>query len=307
MNDFLSGTTIIPIGEKPWSSRALSKIAALSCAGVLSVSASVSAQNMSTLVAGFGPLVGSTTLQVDENYIAAELADKEFPLVELGAMDSSEGESKSEFLLRVGAVLHNFTGRTGHEACSAIMQSQSSNESSNESPSYRVRLITNRSQVSCLRVMFDEDGFKYTGETIHSHPFSHNHNKDSYKDHDLRANRADQRLAGFTCGIRMTISDGTFSPRDMANGGGYLVARGKLLYSNASQVVEVGLINTKAALPSLNVGGPNMINQHAQHAAQAVWADSNSEVLPTIKCRTPVSGPTLRPQPIERSKDVVFK
>lgn len=303
MKDLLSSTTVIPIGKKPWSLRALSKMAAVSFAGVLAVSANASAQNVSvsSLVAGFGPLISSTSADLNEKWVAAEEADKEFPLVELGAMDSNTGESKSDFLLRVGSVLHSFTGRTGHEACSAIMESD--NSTSDSTPTYRVRLITNRSQVSCLRVMFDEEGFKYTGETIHSHPFSHNHSKDSYKNHDLRANRADQRLAGFSCGMRLTISDATFSPRDIENGGGYLVARGKLLYLDnpTENIVEVGLINTTAALPSLNVGGPNMINQHAQHAAQAVWTDRNSTVLPTTKCRTPVDGPTLR------SKDISFK
>lgn len=306
MKDLLSSTTIIPIGKKPWSLRSLSKMAAVSFAGVLAVSGlaisgDASAQNMSTFVTGLGPLITSATTEVDKNWLAAEEADKEFPLVELGAMDSTPGESKADFLLRVGSVLHSFTGRTGHEACSAIMESE--NIEPNSVPTYRVRLITNRSQVSCLRVMFDEVGFKYSGETIHSHPFSHSHSKDSYRNHDLRANRADQRLAGFSCGMRLTISDASFSPRDIENGGGYLVARGKLLYLDTptEKVVEVGLINTTAPLPYLSVGGPNMINQHAQHAAQAVWTDRNSEVLPTTKCRIEVDGPTLR------SKDVAFK
>lgn len=306
MKELLSSTTIIPIGKKPWSLRSLSKMAAVSFAGVLAVSGltvsdTASAQNVSTLVTGFGPLITGAALNVDENWLAAEEANKEFPLVELGAMDSTLGESKADFLLRVGSVLHSFTGRTGHEACSAIMESENIEPTS--LPTYRVRLITNRSQVSCLRVMFDEKGFKYTGETIHSHPFSHSHSKDSYRNHDLRANRADQRLAGFSCGMRLTISDANFSPRDMENGGGYLVARGKLLYLDTptEKVVEVGLINTTAPLPSLSVGGPNMINQHAQHAAQAVWTDRNSEVLPTTKCRVEVEGTTLR------TKEVSFK
>lgn len=294
MKDFLSGSTIIPVGKKPWSSRALSKVAALSMAGVLAVSASASAQTASTMIAAFGPLSSTAVATADENWLAAENAGKDFPLVELGAMDSTIGESKSDFLLRVGSVLYNFTGRTGHEGCSAIMQSEKPDATG--TPTYRVRLITNRSQISCLRVMFDEEGFKYTGETIHSHPFSHSHGKDGYKNHDLRANRVDQRLVGFTCGTRMTIFDASFSDGDLANGGGYLVARGKLLYLSDpnDKVVEVGLINTTAAFPHLQVGGPNMTNEHAQHAAQALWTDRNSEILPTTKCRVPVEGGNLR-------------
>ena len=294
MKDFLSNSTIIPVGQKPWSARALSKLSALSMAGVLAVSASASAQNTSGILAAFGPLSTTVALDADEKWLSAEDADKQFPLVELGAMDSAVGESKSDFLLRVGSVLHSFTGRTGHEGCSAIMQSDNVNESG--VPTYRVRLITNRSQISCLRVMFDEDGFKYTGETIHSHPFSHNHQKGTYKNHDLRANRVDQRLVGFTCGSRMTIFDATFSDGDLANGGGYLVARGKLLDlpNPDEKVVEVGLINTTLPLPPLQVGGPHMTNQHAQHAAQAVWTDRNSEMLPTTKCHVPVEGGNLR-------------
>lgn len=292
MKDFLSGSTVIPVGKKPWSSRALSKVVALSMLGVLAVSASASAQTGPGMIAALGPLSSTVVSKIDENWLAAEEADKDFPLVELGAMDSAIGESKSDFLLRVGAVLYNFTGRTGHEGCSAIMQSEKPDATG--TPTYRVRLITNRSQISCLRVMFDEEGFKYTGETIHSHPFSHNHG--GYKNHDLRANRVDQRLVGFTCGTRMTIFDASFSDGDLANGGGYLVARGKLLYlSNPNEnVVEVGLINTTAALPHLQVGGPNMTNEHAQHAAQALWTDRNSEMLPTTKCRVAVEGGNLR-------------
>lgn len=315
MKDLSNPTTVIPVGPKAWSSRALAKVLALSCVGVLTVAPVASAQSLSTVLSGMGPLVTSTA---EPKILTAEKANQEYPLVELGAMDSKVGESKEDFLLRVGTVLHGFTGQTGHEACSGIMESQQPNASG--VPVYRVRLITNRSQISCLRVLFNEQGFKYTGETIHSHPYSVSPWNGKYTDHQIRANRVDQRLRGLTCGQNMKIADETFSDGDIANGGGYLVARGKLLYLNAethdhaahaaqermehtaaalNDVVEIGNIDTSAPLPQLNVGAPNATNQHSFHAAQAVWLDRNSELLPTTLCRVPVSGPTLR---VEQNK-----
>lgn len=275
MASLQSFKTIVPIGKKSWADRPLAKMAALSLVGLMACGGAAQSQSLPSLMNAIGPSVSSI---VQPDWTLAQEAQKSFPLVELGAMDSNVGESKEDFLLRVGSVLHTFTGRTGHEACSAIMESESL-------PTvYRVRLITNRSQVSCLRVMFEEKGFKYTGETIHSHPYS-----EKYKDHFIHANLQDQRMIGFSCKRMLKIMDGDFSPGDLKNGGGYLVSRGRLLHrtNESEDTTVVGTVNPDLPLPVLAVGGLHLTNEHAVHAAQAVWSSANSTLLPRISCKAP--------------------
>lgn len=278
--------TITPIGNRPVEKRPLFnnllKCAAIVVTGMAAlVSPDISQAQSSSLAAlsGFGPMVSAVVHDV--NALTLEEAyDKSFPVVELGYLDSHVGEEQTAFLLRVGKILHTFTDRTGHEACGAIMQSETISNGSSE-PTYRVNLITNRSQVSCLRVIYKDIGFTYTGKTIHSHPFNH-----TMDDHFIHANSIDQRMVGFTCGRRLKIFDGDFSPLDLQNGGGYLVARGKLLYQDASMngSIEIGVIDMSGPLSYLSTHQSQSLTGSLASASRDVWFSPQSQSLPSTKC-----------------------
>ena len=280
-----AATAVVPVGRRDWGRRLVSRILA-SVALALAVWVS--------------PIPAHAVEDVDKvsatlqrmRAISPEEAAARAPFVELGAMDSKSGETKVDFLLRVGRMLDAFTGRTRQEACGAIMKSPTEE-------SWRVRLITNRSQMACVRIIFPENGFIPTTETIHSHPIGAK--GDSLR---VRTNAMDMRLrGGWSCGSRVDLFDEDFSRTDVENGAGYLVARGKLLYLPAGEEKGqlVGMIDRTAPMDILtlssrgqkeaSVEGPTFSATAASTTpatplpAIAVWSGKASgEGLPEVAC-----------------------
>ena len=145
---------------------------------------------------------------------------------------------------------------------------------------WRVRLITNRSHVGCVRAIFSEPGFLATNETIHSHP-----EHSSWK--SIFANQADNRLRGFSCQQKLILDDKTFSPGDLANGPGYLVARGRLLYQSDGIVKLIGSIDKQAKkqrLVATTTQRPGIV-ENTIHETKVLTVPKDVEEQVPIACR----------------------
>lgn len=273
--------TAVAVGPRSWSARLVSSVGALALATALLVapSGAQAHDHDASQIPSIVPELSSIT-QEPINWTTPAQAAINLPFVELGAMDSRPGENKEAFLLRVGKVLDTFTTMTRHEACSAIMENADQN-------AWRVRLITNRSQMACARIIFEENGFSPTAETIHSHPRP----KRFEGTISLRANQMDQRIAGRFCGNRFSLDDAGFSDGDKKNGPGYLVARGKLLYRDGTGADAriVGDIDVIKEVSPLVVGGAVGLprTQEGVHAATAVWSREDVKGVPSTRCRRP--------------------
>lgn len=207
------------------------------------------------------------------NTLTAEEAQLQAPFVELGVLDSFTNESKDDFLMRVARSLDDFTTKTKHEACGAIM-------STPDQSKWRVRLITNRSHVGCVRAIFSEPGFLATNETIHSHP-----QHSSWQ--SIFANKADNRLRGFSCQQKIVLDDKTFSPGDLTNGPGYLVARGRLLYQSNGEVKVIGSVDKKAKkqmLVATTTHRPGIV-ENSIHETKVLTVPQNADEKVPINCR----------------------
>lgn len=281
------------VGSRPWAKRLVASFGTLAVAFALSTpAASASPVYQAAMVpAAFHVLAATQSPRAEDAMgLSSETLLEEFkartpedamkiaPFVELGALDSKPGEAKDAFMMRVARILDAFTTATRHEACGAVMKSATGE-------AWRVRLITNRSQMACMRIMFDENGFEPTTETIHSHPRP----KRFEGVISVRISRADMRLGVGVCGRHAKLDDESFSPRDLTNGSGYLVARGKLLYhdhDNGEQKV-IGVIDPSVAMDALSVGGTadRPYTQDGLHAARAAWVSGEVEGLPSLACQ----------------------
>lgn len=243
-------TTIFPVGARSWSIRALSG-----------------------WMVGMALLAGGALPALADDEPGTYQAPA---FVELGVVNSRPEEAQNDFLMRVARVLDRFTRTSGHEACGAIMASA-------DNTRWRVRLITNRSQLGCVRMMFDEPGFVLTPDTIHSHPLPNRGR--------LYANARDQVLRGFRCGTPVIVHDESFSKSDVANSRGYLVAQGQLLRLKDDVVSQLGTIDLTAPIDGL-VSMPNatgrttrQVRALAVEATPAVWSKHDAEGLPILGCK----------------------
>jgi hypothetical protein len=209
--------------------------------------------------------------------------------VDLGVIDSTPGEAKADYMLRVATVLDQFTTVSGHEACGVIMQRT-------DDSGWRVRLTTNRSQLGCVRMLFDEPGYVFTDETIHSHP-------NPRWSSSLHANAQDSRLRGFGCGDRILVHDEDFSPGDLANGPGYLVAEGVLLHQRDGVRTHLGGVPRAPQVTGL-VSLPNptgRMSSFSNPSARATVALANTDaaaVTPVGVSSSPVeASPTVPMDP----------
>lgn len=200
------------------------------------------------------------------------------PFVELGAMDSAPEEALEPFLLRVAAVMDAFTDRTAQEACGVLLASRDAPRQ------FRVRLTTNRAQIACVMVDFDEEGWERVGPDIHSHPHFTSLATTNAQD-------AARRKKQFACGVSMNVHDAFFSAGDFARGPGYLVARNRLLFQHGANFPArlVGEVEPRSAVV-LSVGqrhqSPAARRALASHAA-AAWLRSEHAVLPALACPAP--------------------
>jgi hypothetical protein len=230
-----------PIGPRGWQHRAIFSLATLAVAGLLAVPENATrkpqripsfeqAQAQADVVAEGSkatPLIKEEIVATEvpmEKKMGATLtpqqAELQAPFVELGAMDSTSGETQKDFLVRVAQAMDVFTRTTQHEVCGVIMVNPEQN-------AWRVRLTTNRSHLACVMVVFDETGYVRMGEDIHSQPRIEG---------GTQANAQDiLRRRDFSCGERIHIFDEDFSKVDFDHGPGYLVSRGRLLYQHGRQ------------------------------------------------------------------------
>jgi hypothetical protein len=263
-----AATAVVPIGRRAWNKRLISGLLASVALAVSLWAGPVSAHEAHEV-----DKVSATLQRM--RAISPEQAATRAPFVELGALDSRPGESKVDFLLRVGRILDAFTGRTRHEACGAIMKAPNAE-------AWRVRLITNRSQLACVRIIFPEQGFEPTRETIHSHPIGGKWSEGLR----ITTNAMDLRLRGrWPCGTRIGVLDKDFSPGDIQNGAGYLIARGKLLYlaEGEERGRILGEVDRAAPLDPLSVSSPD---SKAQAREEQVFSTTTS---------TPPAAPALAP------------
>lgn len=270
---------VFPIGKRLWKSR---PIASMLLGVALLLGGQTQAHQGEHNIDQ--PMVGKT--EISELMWQAS-SHPNLPFVDLGVVDSREGESKNEYMLRVGQILDRFTVASGHEGCGIIMENKAGD-------AWRVRLITNRSQVACVSMLFDEPGYHLTDETIHSHP--------QPRGGIVYANFQDQTLRGFDCGRRLAIDDADFSPGDLENGPGYLVARGKLLHHRDGKKTLIGKLPETQRIEGLayipndtgRMSAPRsqrtLISSKVQADYHPAWGKGDTEGLPTISCRAGNAG-----------------
>ncbi len=178
-------------------------------------------------VAHAGPLMRLDTPQLG---IVVDIED-------LGVMTSAEGETKVDFLKRVGVVLDEFSARTGFEGCSKIW--------TDHDKAWGVHLTSAHAHNTCVITNLGVKGMVMLKEGIHSHPPS-----DSY-----RVNETDRAFILAGAGTSVQVNDwartdgATFSPQDFGLGPGYLVSRGQLLHQSGRRSIEnLGAISPPVAV-----------------------------------------------------------
>lgn len=158
---------------------------------------------------------------------------------DLGAFVSTSGETKEAFMTRVGRFLAYYTKVRGWEACGMIQEKD-------EGEGWRVRLITNGSQLGCARIQFDTPGYVSTDQSIHSHP----------NEGSARVSRQDNLLQPqLMCGAYFNKRPHDFSDIDRRSGAGYLVAPArlfagpKLLFQDGGEAMLVSQLDTSPSRP----------------------------------------------------------
>ena len=163
-------------------------------------------------------VISSLTKQPSEIVKERKVIEEIPSQISLGDYASQEGETLEEFMRRVGRVLHNFTRESGNEACGPI---------ASDGVRYSVRLHTDGVPHGCaMRASDVLDGYAWTGETIHSHPWQKLLRLDSH------AQAWSKRYGDGNHGSPTLRNDGAsgFSRADYVGGPGWLVAKGQLLY-----------------------------------------------------------------------------
>lgn len=283
-------SSIMPIGDRPWAARAL---ASFICGVGIMLTGQAHAHESHELAHADNSLAGMTTLLDPAEDITRQYAkgitfstssQDNYPYVDLGVIDSRPGEEKQAYLHRVGQVLNDFTLASGHEACGAIMENE-------EGDAWRVRLTTNRSQFSCVKMIFQEEGYLLTDETIHSHP--------QPKRDSLWANAQDEKLLGFPCGHPFRVHDADFSDGDLRTGAGYLVARGRLLYHRNGVKLDLGEVPKAdtsgylAHIPNdtgrMKTSGDTRTMVAKAMVEASAWSSKDGKGLPSVSCKVKTS------------------
>ena len=185
---------------------------------------------------------------------------------EIGLYDSTVGETKKAFMIRVAEGLLDFTSKRGLEGCGVVQVNAQGN--------WRVRLTTTGSQIGCVRVSFREEGYSATTEFIHSHP-------PIYK---IVVNEIDARLFRRVVGETISVYAPEYSPGDKNNGGGWLVVpkirweKAKLLYMGAA---SKGLPYTISKLTAVPVSAPTIPGT----GAYVMSANGNASTVMTVSVR----------------------
>ena len=218
------------------------------------------------LMAAQSPVMAAVT-------VSPGIAQGSLEVKALGTMESQAGESKVDFLKRVGQVLDVYTAATQTEACGVIGERPGRTEG--EDGKWIVPLVTQESHMACVPVVTLPGDATYTQEGIHSHPDTPRGRfratlPDVVLMKAIRAQRVHvgQWVSGNAYGAKAE----TFSAQDFAGGAGYLVARGQLLYQNGPRsVVSHGAVwkagsdktvvrGLGAYLPTLPLGMATMVD-----------------------------------------------
>lgn len=149
----------------------------------------------------------------------------------LGDYTSAPDEALPDFLRRIGRTLHIFTRGAGHEACGAI---------AHDGERYAVRLYSDGVPHGCA-IHTNEvlDGFTFTGETIHSHPWQ----KLLTMTPQARAWSRFYRDGHTSAPTLRNDGSAGFSKADRANGDGWLVAGGQLLHLSHGRTERLGPVD----------------------------------------------------------------
>ena len=151
-----------------------------------------------------------------------------WPQEPLGDYTSAPDEALPAFLRRVGRVLHDYTRANGNEACGPI---------GFDGLRYSVRLHTDGVPHGCaMRANDVLEGFKFTGETIHSHPWQ------KLLVMTPKARAWSKHYGDGNEGAPTLRNDGAggFSHADYASGAGWLVAKGQLLHQADGKTTRHG-------------------------------------------------------------------
>ncbi len=151
--------------------------------------------------------------------------------VHVADFTSTEGEALPDFLRRVGEALHAYTLENGWEACGAIGEA---------SGRFAVALFSDRVPHGCaVRPSTLADGYAFTGETIHSHPWQ------KVLTLDARARAWSRHYGDGNHGAPTLRNDGAggFSRADLAGGPGWLVAKGRLLHQTGGKTTQHGAVS----------------------------------------------------------------
>lgn len=143
------------------------------------------------------------------------------PTVTVAEILPTAHEAPLETIERAAQVAGAYTEARGFEACATICKAVSAEGA----VSVAIRLRTNFSQLACRSNRTQDecpDGFTPTQETIHTHPEAE----------IVWANPVDAVFTSLRRGQKARTVKHEFSPNDIANGSGFLVTSGLLLYQN---------------------------------------------------------------------------
>lgn len=162
----------------------------------------------------------------------------------VGVWTSRPGETKDAFMRRVSVPLYAFTATTGVEACGWLSKERGGER-------FRVRVLTNGSQMGCALVGFEDPDFEPIGQTIHTHPAS-NIVTPNAQDVALFPSRG----MGHTSRDRRQLEGGNFSDLDYSVGPGYVVTPGIQLFGKPHLLFQNGSPSTRKDLGRI----PNLTN-----------------------------------------------
>lgn len=156
------------------------------------------------------------------------------PRTQLSTVLSTQGESKEEFLSRVGRFLHNFTSNNKFEACAQICSVPNQSQ-------FGVVTSTNGSHVGCLIVDVCPEGMVSTSEGIHSHPLA-----GAYQVNEVDVMMNKTRSSNLRRKATTHVgSHKGFSHADRKGGSGYLVEDEQLFYFDGQTERLVGPVAEK--------------------------------------------------------------
>ena len=230
---------VCPVGPRPASARRLWKMGAALLVGLAIMTQPVPAAAW--------PTQPQTPAAIE---VRPNGGQGSVPLIGVGRVDSTPGESRVAFLKRVGLVLSDFTTATGFEACAAIGERAGDPQQPGR---FVAPIVTNGSHLACTPDPAWLGDVPDSGETIHSHP--------SESHREYRINAADKILIKITQGKTVRVGErmrhnhahsaGPFSPSDRTAGPGWVVVDDELFHQDGKTTTPWGSIRTNPIQPTI--------------------------------------------------------